>query len=191
MAILAPEAEVGDAATRAFEVFFLRGDDCRRSALEFEPSEIAGPSTNERLSQCEECDQQSCRNRVVLGLQSRMDHVGERNEQCSSEHEIRHNAQERDWYGCRKDQRRQSDPLDAAQVGGDIRLRGGVDGLEKPLAKDAVINNRLVDEPGEAWRAVDLAFPLGCAGRAEEHKVLEAQHGLRLAVAFLLFAEGL
>ena len=54
-----------------------------------------------------------------------------------------------------------------------------------------MINNRLVDEPGEAWCTVDLAFPLGCAGGAEEDKVLEAQHGLRLAVAFLLFAEGL
>ncbi len=127
----------------------------------------------------------------MLGLQARMDHVGKGDKQCSSEHEVRHDAQEGDWYGCRKDQCRQRDPLDAAQVGGDIRLRSGVDRLEKPLTKDAVVNNRLVDEPGETWRAVDLAFPLGCAGRAEEHKVLESQHGFRLTVALLLFAEGL
>ena len=54
-----------------------------------------------------------------------------------------------------------------------------------------MVDNRFVDEPGEAWRSVDLAFPLGCAGGAEEHKVLESQHRLGLAVAFLLFAEGL
>ena len=54
-----------------------------------------------------------------------------------------------------------------------------------------MIDDRLVDQPREAWRTVDLSLPLRRAGGSEEDKVLEAQERLRFAVSFLLLAEGL
>jgi hypothetical protein len=63
--------------------------------------------------------------------------------------------------------------------------------LEQPLAEDSVVDDRLVDEPGETRSTVDLSLPLGGAGRAEEDKVLETEERLGFAVALLLLAEGL
>ena len=126
----------------------------------------------------------------MFGLEPRVDHVRQRHQKRSAEHQIRDDAQERDWDGTEENEEREGDPLDAAEVGGNIGLRGGVDGLKEPLAEDAVVDHGLVDEPGEARGAVDLAFPFRGAGRAEEDEVLEAQHRLRFAVALLLFSKG-
>ena len=190
VAVFTPEADVRDAAAGAFEILLAAGDDGGRGAFKFQPGEIAGPTANEGLGERQKGHEQSRGDRVVFGLEPRVDHVGERHEQGSAEHQIRHDAKERNRDGAEENEKREGDPLDAAEVGGDIGLRGGVDGLEESLAEDAVVDHGFVDEPGEARRAVDLAFPFRGAGRPEEDEMLESQHRLGFAVALLLFAKG-
>ena len=81
------------------------------------------------------------------------------------------------------------EPFDAAEVGGDFRLRSGIDRLEKSFAENAVVNDRPVDEPAEARRPVNLAAPFRRAGRTEEDQVLESEERFGFAITFLLFAE--
>ncbi len=189
VAVFAPEADVCDAAAGAFEIFFRAGDDGGRGAFEFEPGEVAGPAADEGLGEGEEGDEEPGRDGVVLGLEPGVDHVGEGHEERAADHEVGDDSQERNGNRAEENECGERDPLDAAEVGGDIGLRGGVDRLEKALAEDAVVDHGFVDEPGEARCAVDLAFPFRGAGGAEEDEVLEAQHRLGLAVALLLFAK--
>ena len=104
-----------------------------------------------------------------------MDHVGKRHQQRAADHQIRNDPQERDRYGNEENKRRQRDPLDAAQIRSDLGLRRRVNGLKQPLAEHAVVDHGLVDEPGEARRAVDLTLPFRRPGRPEKHEVLEPQ----------------
>ena len=94
MSVLTPKAEIRDTASGGFEILFYAGDNGRRGALESEPSKIAGPSANEGLGEGKKRYEQSRRNRIVFGLQARMDHVGKRHEQRAAEHDVGDDAQE-------------------------------------------------------------------------------------------------
>ncbi len=84
---------------------------------------------------------------------------------------------------------REHEPLDAAEVVRDLRLRRWVDRLEETLSENSVVDDRLVDEPTEARRAVDLPAPFRSAGRAEENQVLESEHRFGFAITGLLSAK--
>ena len=129
------------------------------------------------------------RNGIELRLDPRMNHVTERDEERAEKHEQRHHAQLLQRPAEHGDEARQHHPLDAAQIRGHFRLRRGINGLEKPLPKDAVIDDGLVEKPREARRPVDLPLPFRRAGRAKKDQVLESQHRFRFAVAFLLLAK--
>ena len=167
----------------------MRPDDPARRALELQPGEIAGPSAHERLRKGQKHDEQPRRRGVELRLDPRPQHVGKRDAKRAAKHEIRNDAQDRQKDSETEKKEGEREPLDAAQIVGDFRLRRRIDRLEKAFAENPVINDRLVDEPTEARRAVDLSAPFRRPGRAEENKMLEAEHRFRFAVAFLLFAK--
>ena len=121
-----------------------------------------------------------------LRLELCVDHVGQRHEEGAAEHEVGHDAQDGQRNRKTENEKGQHHPFDAAQVSGDVGLRGGVDGLKEALSKYAVIDNRTIDEPCEARRAVNLTFPFCRARWAEEDQMFETKQGLRLSVAVLL-----
>src|SRR5205823_13615922 len=88
-----------------------------------------------------------------------------------------------------KQKNRQREPFDAAEIPGDIGLRARVDRLEKSVCENSVINYRAIDEPAEAWRAINLSSPLRRSGWSEKNEMFEAQEGFGFPVTFLLFAE--
>ena len=153
----------------------MRGNDGGRGAFEFQPGEVTRPSAHERLGQGQKRDQKPGPDGVVFRLQLGVDHERKSHQKRPAEHQIRNNAQHRQRDRKGENKGREDNPFDAAQVGRDVGLRRRVDGLEESLAKDAVIDNGTIDQPGEARRAVDLAFPFGRAGRAEKDQVFEAQ----------------
>ena len=75
-----------------------------------------------------------------------------------------------------ENKRGQRQPLDTAQLRGDVRLRRGINGLEEAFTEDSVINDRPVNEPTEARRAVNLPAPFSRARRPEKNQMLETQH---------------
>ena len=120
-----------------------------------------------------------------------MNHVGQSDEEGASEHQIGHDPQDGERNGQEKEKGGKGDPFDAAEIGGQFRLRGGVDALEEPFTKDAMINHRLVDQPSESRGSIDLSLPLGCTGRTKEDQVLETKEGFGFSITFLLLTESL
>ena len=104
-----------------------------------------------------------------------MDHVRKGDKECPAKHQKSHDTQSRERYRKQEEEPGEGDPLDAAQVGRDLGLRGGVDALEKSLSEHAVVDHRLVDEPCEARGTVNLSLPLCRAGWTEEDEVLESE----------------
>ena len=99
---------------------------------------------------------------------------------------IRKNGQRNREAENKKGQRH---PFDAAQIGGNVRLRGRINGLKESLSEDSVIDNGPIDEPGETRRTVDLALPFRGARWAEEDQVPETKERFGFSVALLLFSE--
>ena len=52
-----------------------------------------------------------------------------------------------------------------------------------------MINDRPIDEPAEARRAIDLSAPFRGSRRSKEDQVFETEHRFRFSVSFLLFPE--
>src|SRR6266852_4996123 len=115
------------------------------------------------------------------------DHVGKRDGQCAAKHQIRHDAQRRQKNSKAKKEKRQREPLDAAQISGQIRLRRGIHRLEKSFAENAIINDGAIDEPTESLRTVNLTAPFRSSGRAEENQVFEFMKRSATTVTLLLF----
>ena len=102
-------------------------------------------------------------------------HVRKRHAKSAAEHQIRNDAQRRQKNSKPEKKNRQRKPFDAAQIRGHVRLRRGIDRLEKSFAENSVINDRPIEKPTEPRRAVNLTAPFRRAGRAEEDQMLEAQ----------------
>src|SRR5438477_2648507 len=168
---------------------FVGGDDCARRPFEMEPGEVTRPAANERLRESEEGYKQARGNGYELRFDSRAQHVGDRDAKRSAKHQVRHNSQRRQKNSKPEKKDSEREPFDAAQVSGDFRLRRGINRLEKSFAKNSMVDNRAVDKPTEARRAVNLPAPFRGAGRAEEDQVLEAKKRFGFPITFLLFAK--
>src|SRR6202022_3210833 len=125
------------------------------------------------------------------GIELRFDvsahHVREGHAQCAAKHEIRNDPQGRQENAEPKKKNRQRKPFDAAEIGGEARLRGRKNRLKKTFTKNPVINDRPVKKPAEPRRSVNLAAPLRGPGRTEKDQMLETKERFRFAVSVLLF----
>src|SRR5207244_12012481 len=117
---------------------------------------IANKSAHERLQKSHTHHEQTRGDGVKLWFDARADHVGKRDGQCAAKHQIRHDAQRRQKNSKAKKEKRQREPLDAAQISGQIRLRRGIHRLEKSFAESAMINDSASDEPTESSSAANL-----------------------------------
>src|ERR1700730_4558810 len=124
--------------------------------------------------------------RIELRFDACAHHVRKCDAKRAAKHEVRKDAQGRQKNAKTEKKNGQCEPFDTAEIGCDFRLRGRVDRLKKSFAENSVIDDRPINEPTEARRAVDLAAPFGRAGRAKEDQVLETQERFGFAVTFLL-----
>src|SRR6266852_52864 len=188
-AILAPKNPASQAAARLCGggQNVVCADDTARCAFKMEPREIARKSAHERLEKSQTHHEQTRGDGVKLWFDARADHVGKRDGQCAAKHQIMHDAQRRQKNSKAKKEKRQREPLDAAQISGQIRLRRGIHRLEKSFAENAMINDGAIDEPTESWRTVNLTAPFRSSGRAEENQVFEFMKRSATTVTLLLF----
>ena len=126
---------------------------------------------------------------IELRLDPRPQHVGKRDAERAAQHQVGNDPQDRQKDSQAEKKKREHEPLDAAEVVRDFRLRRRVDRLEEAFAENSVIDDRPVDEPAEARRAINLSAPFRRAGWPEENEVLETEHRFRFAIAGLLFAK--
>src|SRR5712691_5586731 len=124
---------------------FVRADHASRRAFEMEPGEVARKSPHEGLKKSQTHHEQTRRDGIELWFNARANHVGKRDGQSAAKHQIRHDAQRRQKNSKTKKEKRQREPLDAAQISGQIRLRRGIHRLEKSFAENAMINDRAID----------------------------------------------
>src|SRR5581483_7595201 len=184
--LVAPIRRPGGTATKFGLQFFVRHNDAARRAFEMQPGEVTGKSPNERLHEGEQRHEQTGVDGIVARLDPLPHHVGKRNAQRAAEHQIRNNAQPGHENTEPEKKNRQGEPFDAAQIGGDLRLRPRINRLEKSFAENSVINHGPSQKPTEARLAVNLAAPFRGAGRPEKNEMFETQKRFGLAVAFLL-----
>src|SRR6266513_5382771 len=90
---------------------------CGRT-LEMQPREITGESTHERLDKSEKHHKQPRASRIEFRLNGSSHHVGKRDAQRASKHEVRNNAQRRQENPKTEQKNCEGKPLNAAQVGG-------------------------------------------------------------------------
>src|SRR5579864_1178620 len=164
----------------------MSANDAARSAFEMKPGEVSRKSADQRLNKRQTHHQQSRWNRIEFWLNPGADHIGQRNRQGSAKHQIRNDAQRGQKNSQAEKKKGQCEPFDTAEIGRDLRLRRCVHRLKKSFAENSVINHRPIDEPAEAWCAVNLAAPFRSAGRAEENQVFETQKRLGFAITLLL-----
>ena len=112
------------------------------------------------------------------GIEARFDprahHIRKSDAKCAAEHQIRDDPQWGKEHADAKKKNREREPFDAAEIGGDLRLRSGINGLEKSVCENSMINYRAIDEPAEARRAVNLSSPLRRSGWSEKNEMFEA-----------------
>src|SRR6266513_1712782 len=166
---------------------FVRANDTARCSLEMEPGEVARKSAHERLQKSQTHHEQASGNGVEFWFDSRAKHVGQRHRESAAKHQIRNNAQRRQKDSKTKQEEREREPFDTAEVGGQIRLRRRIHRLEKSFAKNAMINDRAINEPTEPRGAVNLTAPFRSPGRTKENQVFESEERFGFAVTFLLF----
>src|SRR5207244_10728363 len=100
----------------------------------------------------------------VNGIEARLDprtqHIRKGDAECAPEHQLWDEPEWGNEDADAKKKDRECEPFDAAEIRGDIGLRSGINGLEKSVCENSVINYRAIDEPAEARRAVNLSAPL-------------------------------
>src|SRR5437764_3045709 len=190
-AFLIPIGETAPGTPKFFssgKLLMLRNDKTGR-AFEMQPGEITRPAADERLRKSEKHHQQPRVNGIEARFDSSPYHIRKSDAKSAAEHQIRDDSQWGNEYADAKQKNRQREPFDAAEIRGHIGLRARVDRLEKSVCENSVINYRAIDEPAEAWRAVNLSSPLRCSGWSEKNEMFKAQERFGFAVTLLLFAE--
>src|SRR6476469_3807803 len=176
-AFLIPIGEAAPVAPKFFadgKLLVLRNDKTGR-ALEMQPSEITRPAAEERLRESEKHHQQPRVNGIKARFDSRPHHVRKGDAERAAEHQIRDDPQQRNEDANAKKQNRECEPFDAAKIRGHVGLRTWINGLEKSVCENSMINYRTIDEPAEARRAVNLSSPLSRSGWSEKNEMFEAQ----------------
>src|SRR5205085_9191816 len=166
---------------------FVCANDAARCSLEMKPGEIARKSADERLQKSQTHHQQARGDSVEPWFDPRPDHVGKCHRERAAKHQIGNDPQRRQKNSETKKEKRERKPFDAAEISGQIRLGWGIHRLEKAFAKNAVINDRAINEPTEPRGAVNLTTPFRGPGRAEENQMFESEKRFGFAVTFLLF----
>src|SRR5262245_36637302 len=138
-------------------------------SLKLEPGEIAIPSTDEGLGKGEEHNKQARRYRVKARLNPGAQHVGKRDAKRCPKHQVRNDPKDGQKNSETEKKEGQREPLDAADIVGDLRLGGWINRLEKAFAENPVVDNRAIDEPTEARGTINLSAPLGRSGWTEEN----------------------
>src|SRR5205823_4411680 len=166
---------------------FVGADNVARRPLEVEPGKVTRKSANERLDKSQTHYEQSRRDSIELWLDPRANHVRERNGQCPTKHQIGDNSERRQKNSKAGEKKREREPFDTAEIGGDVRLRSGVHRLEKSFTENTVIDDRPINEPTEPRCAINLTTPFRSPGRPEKNQMFEAKERFSFAIAFLLF----
>src|SRR6266446_2603111 len=132
-----------------------------RCAFEPQPCEISRKSADQRLSKRQNNHEQPRADSVEFRLDLSAHHVGKRYAKRAAHHQVRNDSERRQKDAQAKKKNRQRKPFNAAQVRGYIRLRRGINRLEKSFTENPVINHRAINEPGEPRRAINFATPVG------------------------------
>src|SRR5262249_18442949 len=131
-------------------------------------------SADERLRKRQNNREQPRAHRVELRFDPRPHHVGKRYAKRAAQHQVRNDSERGKKDTQAKKKNRQRKPFNAAQVRGYVRLRRGINRLEKSFTENPVINHRAINEPAEPRRAINLAAPFRRRGRAEKDEMPEA-----------------
>src|SRR2546421_175397 len=185
---VAPKNSASQART-AFGVgrqMFVGADNVARRPFEVKPSKVTRKSANERLDKGQTHHEQSRRHRIELWFDQRAHHVRERDGQRSTKHQIGDNSERRQKNSEAEEKKREGEPFDTAEIGGDVRLRSGVHRLEKTFTENTVIDDRPINEPTESRCAINLTAPFRSPGRPEKNQVLEAKERFGFAITLLL-----
>ena len=176
-AFLIPIGAGGPSGSEIFssgKPFVLRNDKSGR-AFEMQPREINATSRGRVVAQKRETSPVAAREWYRSAVRSaRAPYKKERRKVCRRASNTGRSAVGKEHADAKK-KNREREPFDAAEIGGDLRLRSGINGLEKSVCENSMINYRAIDEPAEARRAVNLSSPLRRSGWSEKNEMFEAQ----------------